>query len=166
MSGETESSVSGWTTDTLHAHLAGRLTDLRDMLDERYRTQTKALDAAFDAQQIAMQVAMTAAEKAVAAALAASEKAVTKAEIATDKRIEGLNELRQIVNDITAIQMPRAEAEQRLGQIAEQLNEVKVLASASGGRSAGLNAGWAYLVSAVGGIAAMVAIVIALANRH
>lgn len=60
-----------------------QIDSLRTMLNERYETQTKALDAAFRAQQEAMQVA-----------LAAAEKAVNKAEVAADKRFELLNELR------------------------------------------------------------------------
>jgi hypothetical protein len=53
------------------------LVALKVMLDERYATQTKALDAAFKA-----------AEQAVAVALANAEKATVKAETAADKRFE------------------------------------------------------------------------------
>jgi hypothetical protein len=42
MGGETEDQVSGWTTDTLHAHLETKLDEMRRNLDERYSTQTKA----------------------------------------------------------------------------------------------------------------------------
>lgn len=49
-----------------------QLDDFRNLLDERYTTQTKALDAAF----------------------LSAEKAVSKAETSADKRFELLNELR------------------------------------------------------------------------
>jgi hypothetical protein len=42
MGRETEDQVSGWTTDTLHAHLETKITEMRRQLDERYETQSKA----------------------------------------------------------------------------------------------------------------------------
>lgn len=54
MPGETEDRVSAWTTDTLHMYMQRQLDDMRRMLDERYATQTKAVDAAFAAQQLAL----------------------------------------------------------------------------------------------------------------
>ncbi len=88
--------MSDWTVDTLKV-----------MLDERYATQTKAVDAAFLAQQTAMQTALTAAERAVQTALLSAEKAVTKAEVAADKRFDLLNELR--VGVATASQLEALE---------------------------------------------------------
>lgn len=66
MPGENELRPSAWTTDTLYAHIQRQLDDLRIMLDERYATQVKAVDAAFAAQQQAMTTALAAAERAVA----------------------------------------------------------------------------------------------------
>ena len=153
MSGETEASVSGWTTDTLREHLLARMADqraalvqqladqrdsfkqqladqrdafhrqladqltgdrlaigeMREMLNERYATQTKALDAAFLAQQTAMKTAFDAADKAVAAALESAEKAVTKAEAAAEKRFESVNEFRQQLTDQAATFVSRTE---------------------------------------------------------
>lgn len=122
MSGETEESVSGWTTDTLRAHLERLLTerqeatgqrfaDLRSLLDERYATQTKALDAAFKA-----------AEQAVTTALASQEKAVSKAEAAADKRFEAVNEFRQQLADQTSSFPTRVEMSTRLEAIAADVN--------------------------------------------
>jgi hypothetical protein len=75
-----------------------RVNSLQSMLDERYATQTKALDAAFRA-----------AEQAVAVALANAEKATIKAETAADKRFDAVNEFRQVLTDQTATFMPRSE---------------------------------------------------------
>jgi hypothetical protein len=91
-------SASGWSVETLRAHLQRQLDDLRAALDERHQTQTKAVDTAFIAQQTAMQ-----------AALQAVEKAITKAEIASDKRFESVNAFRAQLNDQAATFMPRAE---------------------------------------------------------
>ena len=35
MSGETEASVSGWTTDTLHTHFLRQMSSMRELIDER-----------------------------------------------------------------------------------------------------------------------------------
>jgi hypothetical protein len=87
VSGETEASVSGWTTDTLREHLTQRITDVDRMLSRR----------------------MDDADKAIQAALVSAEKAVTKAESATEKRFEGVNEFRQALADQSATLIPRAE---------------------------------------------------------
>jgi hypothetical protein len=76
------------------------LTALKDMLNERYATQTKALDAAFKA-----------AEQAVAVALANAEKATVKAETAADKRFESVNEFRAVLTDQTRTLLTRTEYE-------------------------------------------------------
>lgn len=46
MSGETAKDESGWTIDSLRYHFQQQIDDMRRLLDERYATQTKALDAA------------------------------------------------------------------------------------------------------------------------
>lgn len=50
-------------------------------------------------------------DKATALSLSSAKEAVLKAEAATEKRLEGLNELRGIVNDILNKTMSRVEAE-------------------------------------------------------
>lgn len=144
MSGETETNISGWTVDTLHSEiirilqerdrryvdraqsmeqaLGQRISDLKSMLQERYETQTKAVDAAFLAQQTAMQTALTTAERAVQTALLAAEKAVGKAELASDKRFESVNEFRAQLADQAATFMPRAENETRFALISEKVD--------------------------------------------
>lgn len=98
MSGETESQVSGWTTDTLKAYLEARYHDLRDALNERYETQTRATSAAFDA-----------ADKAVRAALASAEKAAALAAESAKDRFEAVNEFRGQLSDVIATFLPRTE---------------------------------------------------------
>ena len=87
MSGETEASVSGWTTDTLREHLTQRIADLDRALSRR----------------------MDDADKAIQAALVSAEKAVVKAETASEKRFEGVNEFRKALSDQTATFIPRTE---------------------------------------------------------
>ena len=150
MSGETGSSESGWTTDTLHVHMQRQLDGLVRMLDERYETQTKATDKAFEAQQTAMQAALTAAETAVSKALESAEKAVTKAESAAEKRFDAVNEFRQTLSDQAATLMPRAESMSRHEAAAEKIDDLNTRLDKMDGRGAGLSAGWGILVAVVG----------------
>jgi predicted phage tail protein len=97
----------------LRSEVTMQLDGMRGMLNERYSTQTKALDKAFEAQQEAMTVA-----------LANAAAAVTKAETATDKRFESVNEFRAQLADQTASFMNRAEGEVRLSAINDRLDRV------------------------------------------
>ena len=100
MSGETEASVSGWTTDTLREYLIQRI----------------------DGQDRALSRRMDDADKAIQAALVSAEKAVTKAETASEKRFEGVNEFRKALSDQTATFIPRAEYETALAALAARVN--------------------------------------------
>lgn len=86
------------------------LAALKEMLNERYATQTKALDAAFKA-----------AEQAVAVALANAEKATVKAEMAADKRFESVNEFRAVLTDQTRTFIARSEYEAARGALADRV---------------------------------------------
>lgn len=121
MSGETGQVESGWSVDTLHQHFQRQLDDMRDMLNERYATQVKAVDAAFLAQQTAMQTALTAAERAVQTALLSAEKAVGKAEVATEKRFESVNEFRAQLSDQTNGFLPREVADAAFADLRSQV---------------------------------------------
>ena len=95
MSGETEASVSGWTVDTLHAHLSQRLNDLDRALSRR----------------------MDDADKAIQAALVSAEKAVGKAEAASERRFEGVNEFRQTLSDQAATFPTRGEVNAQIERV-------------------------------------------------
>jgi hypothetical protein len=93
------------------------------------------------------------------AALTAAERAVAKAEVAAEKRFEGLNELRGVVSDVGALQMPRAEAEQRLSAHSEQIQILTARLDTAQGRSGGASALYGYLLAAAGLILAVIAFV-------
>jgi hypothetical protein len=133
--------------------------DRRDQ--QRFEAQKEALAAAFLAQQAAVQAALLAQEKAVQAAQTAADRATNKAEIATEKRIEGLNELRGIVQDVGSLQMPRSEAEQRLRALAEKVDEIKLAVGTGAGSKAGATAILSYLIA----VAAVVVAIISLVTR-
>lgn len=102
--------------------LEQKMEETNTRYQQRFEAQTKALDAAFLAQQTAVQAALSAAEKGVQTAMVSSEKAVTKAENAAEKRFDAIAEFRAAFSDLVNQQMPRKEAETRLGSITEKVD--------------------------------------------
>ena len=141
-----EGRTEGWTVDTLATHIERQLADMRSMLQERYETQTKAVDAAFLAQQTAMQTALTAAKDAVQTALAAAEKAADKALLAADKRFEVVTDKMEDIDK---------RMQQTLIAITSRLDLTQ-------GRSTGLDRGWSWLIGVIGIASVIVSIVINL----
>jgi hypothetical protein len=99
MSGETERAPSGWTVDTLGAHLQRQHNDLITRLDERH----------------------VADDRAVQSALASAKEAVIKAEVASEKRFEAVNEFRSTLADQATRLLPRAEADARFKAIEDKV---------------------------------------------
>jgi hypothetical protein len=119
--------MDGWTIDTLRALLMGQIVDLRTMLDERWATQTKALDAAFVAQQTAMHTALESANKEVATAMSAADKAVTKAETSTERRFQSVNGFRSQLADQARTFLTRDEADVRLRAIMDKAATIEAI---------------------------------------
>ena len=88
-------------------------------------------------------------EKAVAAALAAAKEAVTKAETATEKRLEGVNEFRQSLEDQQRTFIRQDVFDARFKGLEDQLALLATQASENKGRGVGRNDAWAYLVAGV-----------------
>lgn len=76
----------------------------------------------FEAQSEALTAALQTAKEAVQTAQANADRAVAKAEMAADKRFEALNELRQVVNDVMTLMMPKAEATTRFDAVGEKID--------------------------------------------
>jgi hypothetical protein len=144
VSGETEEQVSGWTVDTLRTETHGLLHEADRRYEQRFEGQ----------------------EKAVSAALQAAKEAVAKAETAAEKRFDAVNEFRGQLSDQAATFMPRREAEQVIAALAEKVSDLASRVDTREGRGAGLNAGWGYLIAAVGLAATVIAIVYALAQSQ
>jgi len=106
-----EREFAGVRLDDLRAATRSQSDDRIRILDERYATQTKALDAAFKA-----------AEQAVAVALANAEKATAKAELAAERRFESVNEFRKALTDQTATFIPRGEYDAANAAVADRVN--------------------------------------------
>lgn len=135
--------MSEWTIDTLKEHIDTLLIE-RD----------KAVNAALAAQ-----------ERAVAAALSASDRAVQKAEFAAEKRFDGVNGFREALSDQANTLMPRTEAVSRIEALAKEVNALANSVTDINSRSKGRGDGWGYIVGAIGAVAAVSSIIIAIV-RH
>lgn len=127
MSGETESQVSGWTTDTLHSHMARMREADQRLDDERTLRLEQAIqaEARFDAERDRRYTERAAAqESAVASALRSAEKAVEKAEMASEKRFDGVNEFRAALADSTSKNLSRVEYNAAHTNLVDRVNEV------------------------------------------
>lgn len=133
MSDVQDQTPSSWTVDTLRVFLSAKISDLHDMLQERYEQQTKAVDAAFSSQQIAMQVAKTeqgtamntalaVQKEAINTAMAASDKATAKAETAADKRFEESNGYRQQLQNQAQTFATKEEVDVRMKAFTDKLD--------------------------------------------
>lgn len=131
---------SDWTLSTLYQHLVV-------VLEERDRRNTQRF---------------TDMEMALRAALAASEKAILKAEAATERRFEAVNEFRATLSDQAGTFITRAESEAAVSRNTERIQDLTDRINRSEGRGAGIGAGWGYLVGAVGLIATVITIIVAL----
>ena len=149
MSGETEKSVSGWTTDTSREALRAELQSLRDLMNERDKRYERERESIEQSTRVAM---------------SSAQKAVEKAEAAVEKRLEGMNEFRGSLADQARLLMPRAEAESRMLEMGKQLAMLSSRIDRGEGRSGGLNAGWGYLVGGVGLLGGLIGLFFAISK--
>jgi predicted mannosyl-3-phosphoglycerate phosphatase (HAD superfamily) len=115
---------SPWTHETLREHLLQRIDSLVTLLDERYLTQTRAIDAAFAAQQASVIAGFAAAENTAQAGLTSAREASDKAEKAYDKRFESVNEFRAQLSDQTATLISRAEYSVQHSALDDKVNAI------------------------------------------
>jgi uncharacterized protein (DUF3084 family) len=101
-------------------------------------------------------------DKALTAALQATKEAIQKAENANEKRFDGVNEFRGQLGDQARTLMPRSEAEQRMGQMASEISELKTKQERSVGRAGGISGFGAALISIASILIAAASVAIAI----
>src|SRR6185369_13242602 len=126
MSGETERNISGWTVDTLHAHIVAMF----DERDHRYSQRFAAQEQANDDRDAFLERLALERDKQVAAAFNAANEAVRKAEVAAEKRFDAVNEFRGQLADQARDFMPRKEAELQISSLTDRVIAQEKLASA------------------------------------
>lgn len=99
------SGASGWTTETLFAHLARVIDDVERVADH----DNTALRAELAALDRLMQDQRAGDLRALAVLTNANERALDLATNQMDKRLEKLNEFRGALSDAQATMMPRLE---------------------------------------------------------
>jgi hypothetical protein len=104
-------------------------------------------------RDLRLQQRFEAQSEAISAALLAAKEAVIKAELSMDKRIELLNELRVGVATKEEIEA----LEKIVNELSKRLNTLQ-------GRATGIGAGWGYLMTAIGAVAALVGIYLAVSR--
>jgi len=145
---------------SLREHVAAMMGSLRDYVNAQIEAMRREVGQRFTASDDATKAALAAADKNTSAALDAAQRAVSKAESAVDKRLEGMNEFRGAVQDITATMMPRAEAENRIATLAKEMAALAARMDRGDGRGSGLSSGLVYLcmgIAALGGILGIIA---------
>lgn len=171
-----------WPTDV--DKQVGRLKELHAMqfcendkrYSERWVAQEKALDIALTTVNRAMDIAIARVDKEfhehlqqvrteTLTAFTASEKAIAKAESASERRFESVNEFRGQLADQAAMFIPRLESEAKFISIMEKVDALTTRIDRNEGRGAGMSQGWALLVGAVGLIAVLIGIFVALRGQ-
>lgn len=141
-----------------------RDVSLRDHVDSRLDALERHVDSRIDALEKYLVTRIEAVDVASATANGMAKQAVDKAEVAVERRLEGLNELRGLVSDYQKTLLPRTEADTWFTSFREDLNKLEKAQTARTGRSAGLAAGWAYLIAAVGLLSVIAGVLIAALN--
>lgn len=117
---------------TLDAYIAHN-ESMRDEVDKRYLQR-------FVAQELA-----------VAAALTSAKEAVLKAEAASERRFESINEFRATLSD----QATKFASQEKVNDLVSRFDRLE-------GRGTGTDASWGKLVSIVGMVGVLVALVAAI----
>lgn len=147
MGGETEAAVSGWTVDTLAAHLRQQINDLNRLLDERAENQKVAMNAA----------------------LASAEKASSVAQAGYDRRFDSTNEFRAQLEDQARLFMPRSECLALLNALSDRVTRVEERINLGAGQAAGAasaeqlrRAGTQQVMTIISALVAVVSVAVAL----
>jgi hypothetical protein len=150
----------GWTTQQLKEYV-----DM--MFAERLRVQQSAEVAMRDhvaAQVVQIQAAVEAEKKVTSARFDAAREAILKADAATEKRFDGVNEFRAQLNDQALTFLPRETFEQILGQYDAWRSTVESRLNLQAGQSAGSDHLIRMMFLAIGAMAAVLSIVVVIAN--
>jgi hypothetical protein len=95
----------------------------------------------------------------------AQEEALRVARESWMREIAGVNELRGQLNDVIDTKAEKGETNIRIDGVDRKVDELTKTVTSGGGRSAGLNAGWGYLLGAIGALALLYSILSHLGTK-
>ena len=129
--------------------LTEALKDAALAAKEAYAAADRRYEQRFEAQEKAVSAAFAAQKEAINAALAAADRAVTKAETAVEKRLEGVNEFRQTLDDQQKTLITRSEVGEIRHALTEKLDRLTKTMDMLQAERQGLKGGWAAAVAVV-----------------
>lgn len=146
---------SQWTVDTLYEHLCEVFKLYQKGVDERFRAMDEATQQALDS----------------------STKAVDKTERLADVRAEvqdrlaaersrQQNEWRETINDIGARMVSKDEYNTAHQVLVERLERMQAHVDRTGGTSAGVSSAIGWLLAGIGGVVAVVTILLEVTATH
>lgn len=156
-----------------------RLDDLREADIKRVDTKFEDADTKyqiqFSAAKEALGIALVAQEKSTAQALDGTKEAIIKNDANTDKRFDLLSEkIDSIASTMSkntgaqGIYVTHSDLQQSLDRLQTNieltLKPVVAFMNSNQGKSAGLNAGWMYLIGGISIIGMIISILVAITN--
>ena len=143
-----------WTVATLKEFIL-RLFSEYDARIARLEVHSSAL---IHSQRNEINIAIQSVERLLQVAVKNTEDAVLKVEVANDKRFASVNEFRGALNDQQARMITRAEVEAKVDAVVKQTQDLTDRVNMMTGKGVGLNAGWVYLIAAIGAASALLSI--------
>jgi hypothetical protein len=95
----------------------------------------------------------------------AQEEALRVARDSWKRELAGVNELRGQLNDVIDTKAEKGETNIRIDGVDRKVDELTKTVTSGGGRSAGLNAGWGYLLGAIGALALLYSVLSHLGGK-
>ena len=93
------------------------------------------------------------------------ETALGKADAANQRRLEGMNEFRKAIDDITRTLIQRSEVEAMISNLAEKVEVDRDRLKMIEGQSFGMRAFWGYLIGGIGLVVAIVTTIVSLTRN-
>jgi hypothetical protein len=143
-----------WNVETLKEFVL-RLAEEHDNRHERAEAHLEALH---NSQRNEVNIAILGVERLLHQTVEAIQIAVAKAETANEKRFESVNEFRNTLGDQQAHFVTRVEIDSKLEGYQKRLQDLTDRMNLITGKGVGLNAGWTYLIAAIGAASALLAI--------
>lgn len=169
MSGETEQNISGWTTDTLHAHLMGMIV----ARDTMYAQAIKAIYDLMDAHAAKGTERFNEKDLRDEQRFQGLQRAIDKAETAVGDKFESVNEFRAQLGDQSRTFLPRLEYDRAHTDLVERVDQMRTgfadhlsvldkLVGENTARKGGIDATWAAVIVALGVLIGLAGVVIAV----
>lgn len=166
MSGETETNVSGWTTDTLH----GLMISLFAEHEARHQQRYNHIEEMLHERDVRFNQRFEAQQQALYAALASQQQAVDKAEVADARRFDSVNEFRGQLNDQVTTFISRTEVKAMIDALvarveasdtrsAEKIEFNSSQIEHMRARGQGIQASLGAIVAGIGALAALIGII-------